>query len=106
MAEFLFCYNSMPNKAKRFANHTADQCLLASLFLFPRGATKCKLVATTPRELHCSVVNCLRWSAVKNQQKILDSNYNQMSISLISTFTNDPQLCSTTSFPLVHHQSL
>ena len=39
----------------------------AYLFWFPRGATKCQLVTTTRRrELHCSLVNCLRWrKAVK-----------------------------------------
>ena len=40
-------------------------CLPCDLFWFPRGATKCNLVATR-RELHCSLVNCLRWrKAVK-----------------------------------------
>ena len=61
------------NKAKRFVNHTADQCyqcLLAAcvyLFLFPCGAINLEAEQSDHHQkvkLQCSVVNCLRGSAV------------------------------------------
>ena len=71
-------FHLVPNKAKRFANHTADQCyqcLLASVcfYLFPRGAINAAVEQSDhhQEELQCSLVNCLRWSAVKKPFSVL-----------------------------------
>jgi len=62
-------------RQKRFANHTADQCYqcyvaCVYLFLFPREAINAETEQSDhhqkeEKKLQCSLVNCLRWSAVK-----------------------------------------
>ena len=71
----LFCPkvpNYLDNKAKRFANHTADQCyqyFLASICFCFRAERNAEAEQSDHQEvkekLQCSLVNCLWWSAVK-----------------------------------------
>ena len=54
------------NKEKRFSNHTADQCCHCFPCTMLPGLKRANWSPPQPQpQLQCSLVNCLRWSAVK-----------------------------------------